>query len=271
MLPAHKFNNGIPLKCFHSAFKGHWNIFQWVLKNACTPQLYHILLNMSPNSTKKEPRRHLQHVKLTWRFTWVCQVPWQRSKCQAWICWCLCAINFVVKSFSLSFTPTFNKSSLLKGQNISSTTFLSQAWIFVWRAKETWDVATQKSNTKNAKRNYSTPYSNLVSHGSTDGAGTSLSSQIRRDAELYCAYGRSWNLFELRALILPLFPIASQAFQISKDASCRLLELFLVLWVSMGSRIVEILTVCAHWIFDVFTFCYFMSPWGTILASKHIV
>ena len=42
------------------------------------------------------------------------------------------------------------------------------------------------------KQNYSTQYSRVVPHHSTDWAITSLTSQIGRDAVLSSVYGRSW-------------------------------------------------------------------------------
>lgn len=46
--------------------------------------------------------------------------------------------------------------------------------------------------TKKAK-NFSTPYSRVVPHHSTDGAVTSLTLEIGRDPVLSSAYGRSWT------------------------------------------------------------------------------
>ena len=45
-----------------------------------------------------------------------------------------------------------------------------------------------------AQKNYSTPYSRVVSHRSTDGAITSLTSEIGRDPVLPGVYGRSYHV-----------------------------------------------------------------------------
>ena len=44
------------------------------------------------------------------------------------------------------------------------------------------------------QKNYSTQYSRVVPHHSTDWAITSLTSQIGRDAVLSSVYGRSYNI-----------------------------------------------------------------------------
>jgi hypothetical protein len=46
---------------------------------------------------------------------------------------------------------------------------------------------------KAGKKNYSTQYSRVVPHHSTDCAITSLTSEIRRDPVLSGVYGRSWK------------------------------------------------------------------------------
>lgn len=48
------------------------------------------------------------------------------------------------------------------------------------------------TNKRNAKKNYSTLYSRVVSHRSTDNAITSLTSEIGRDPVLFGVYGRSY-------------------------------------------------------------------------------
>ena len=59
---------------------------------------------------------------------------------------------------------------------------------------------------KKKKKNYSTPYSRVVSHRSTDGAITSLTSEIGRDPVLSGVYGRSYcgTFSRVYILVIPL-------------------------------------------------------------------
>ena len=54
---------------------------------------------------------------------------------------------------------------------------------------------SNKTVQKFKDQNYSTQYSHVVTHHSTNWAITSLSSEIRRDPELSSMYGRSWQNF----------------------------------------------------------------------------
>lgn len=54
-----------------------------------------------------------------------------------------------------------------------------------------WNNSNKKNSKKKKKKNYSTQYSRVVSHRSTDWAITSLTSEIGRDPVLSSVYGRS--------------------------------------------------------------------------------
>jgi hypothetical protein len=61
----------------------------------------------------------------------------------------------------------------------------------------------QKQITEEQNKNYSTEYSHVVPHHSTDSAINSLTAQIGRDAVLFVVYGRNSKV-TLLALILIL-------------------------------------------------------------------
>jgi hypothetical protein len=61
----------------------------------------------------------------------------------------------------------------------------------------------QKQITEEQNKNYSTEYSHVVPHHSTDSAINSLTAQIGRDAVLFVVYGRNSKVTLLALILTP--------------------------------------------------------------------
>ena len=89
-----------------------------------------------------------------------------------------------MECFQISVVPT-----VLEGTVASDRTTTPQ----VHSGKSFVRSENYCTGTVDGKQNYSTQYSRVVPHHSTDCAITSLTSEIRRDPVLSGVYGRSWE------------------------------------------------------------------------------